>query len=119
MIVLEMHKVENSFDELVSLLPENTYSIIIPKCLDGSEMIQIFLELSKVTIPALASYFVGRKSRATIIWKYHGKVDLEMTAAINNRELSEAELSNYFYLQVEKSEEIDASKEEHSSENLN
>lgn len=111
MIVLEMKNVDNGFDELVRLLPENTYSIMNPKYLDGSEISQIFLELSKVTIPALVSYVIGRKNRATIIWKHHGIVDIEMTATINNREISKMELSDYFYNQVKKIEEIETSKD--------
>ena len=107
MILLEMPLEHNDFEELTKILPSDAYKIIYPMHIDGQAIIQALIDLAKVSIPALVSYFVGRKSLINITWKYNGKVDLEMTAAINKREITEQQLSTYFYSQVEKSKNID------------
>lgn len=107
MILLEAPLENNDFDELTKILPKDAYVIIYPMHIDGQAIIQALIDLAKVSIPALVAYFVGRKSLTNITWKYNGKIDLEMTAAINKKEITEQQLSNYFYSQIEKSKKIE------------
>lgn len=118
-ILLEMPLEDNDFDELTKLLPEDSYTIFYPKHIDGQAIIQALVEVAKVSIPALVTYFAGRKSLVNITWKYNGKIDLEMTAAINKKELTEQRLSDYFYSQVEKSLEFDPNQGEVKNESDN
>ena len=109
----------NDFDELTKLLPEDSYTILYPKHIDGQAIIQVLVEVVKVSIPAMVTYFVGRKSLINITWKYNGKIDLEMTAAVNKRELTEQSLSDYFYSQVDKSLKYDVNQGEEKNESDN
>lgn len=106
MIVLEMPYEDNDFDFFKGVMSDEYYSIIVPKNVDGEAIIQAVIKLTEICVPALVSYFIGRKSLKTVTWKYKGKVDIEMTAAINNKELSEEKLSKYFYSQVEKCKDV-------------
>ena len=118
-MLLEMPLEGNDFEELSRLLPEGSYTQVFPKHFDGQTVIQAIVEFAKISIPALVSYFVGRKSLVNITWKYSGKVDLEMTAAVNKKELTEQELSNYFYSQIEKYSKFNSSQGEAENESDN
>lgn len=115
-IILEMPLEGNDFDELTKLLSEDSYAIFYPKHIDGQAIIQALVEVTKVSIPSLVTYFVGRKSLINITWKYNGKVDLEMTAAVNKKELTEQRLSDYFYSQIDKSLKFDTNQGEEKNE---
>lgn len=109
----------NDFDELTKLLPEDSYVIFYPKHIDGQAIIQALVDVAEVIIPALVTYFVGRKSLINITWKYNGKIDLEMTAAVNQKELTEQRLSDYFYSQIDKSLKFDTDQGEEKNESNN
>lgn len=117
MLLLEMPLENNDFDELKKSLPSDSYTIITPKHIDGQAVIQALIDVAKVSIPALVTYLVGRKSLVKMSWKYNGKVDLEMIAAVNKKELTEQQLSDYFYAQIEKFKSLNNKKENNETDN--
>ena len=117
MLLLEMPLENNDFDELKKVLSNDSYTIIKPKHVDGQAVIQALIDVAKVSVPALVTYLIGRKSLVTMTWKYNGKVDLEMTAAVNKKELTEQKLSDYFYNQIEKSQSLNIKKEDNETNN--
>lgn len=117
MLLLEMPLENNDFDELKKVLSNDSYTIIIPKHIDGQAVIQALIDIAKVSVPALVTYLIGRKSLVNMTWKYNGKVDLEMTAAVNKKELTEQKLSDYFYAQLEKSQSLNIKKENNETDN--
>ena len=110
MILLEIPLEENDFYDLVEKIgPQaSTYcDIIRPNNVDGQLIIQAFVAITSVTIPAIVSYLVGRRSKGTIVAKYKGKVDVELTAEINKNDMSEKWLIDYFKKFIEEVESAD------------
>lgn len=90
---------ENDFDELVEKIGPQASAycdIIRPNNIDGQLIIQAFVGITSVTIPAIVSYLIGRRSKGTIVAKYKGKIDVELTAEINKNDMSEKWLIDYF-----------------------
>ena len=109
MLLFEEPLKENDFDELMEKLgPQaNTYcDIIQPNNVDGQLIIQAFVTIASVTIPAIVSYLVGRKSKGKIVIKYKGKVDVELTAEINKKDISEKWLTDYLKTLIEEAESV-------------
>lgn len=107
----------NDFDELKKALPSDSYTIITPKHIDGQAVIQALIDIAKVSVPALVTYLIGRKSLVNMTWKYNGEIDLEMTAAVNKKELTEQKLSDYFYNQLKKSQSLNIEKDKNETDN--
>lgn len=107
MLLIEIPNEKKDVGVLIESLHDNEYSIVRPKFIDGTEIIQIFVELTKMTIPPLVTYFIGRKAKGNLTLKYNGKVELELTASISKKEVSEHELTTYFLNLVDKIESED------------
>lgn len=92
-IVIEMPLKNNDLSKLIETLPNGSYSVVIPKNFDGAEIIQIFLEVAKITIPALITYLVATRTRHTITIKYSdNKVSAELQTTLSNRMLRKNQL---------------------------
>jgi len=92
-LVLEMPIKDNDFSDLEKALPPDSYKVIIPKYLDGTEVIQFLLDAGKIIIPAAVTYLVATRKRDTIKVTYSDEnIRAEIESTLSNRKLKKSQL---------------------------
>lgn len=72
------------------------YSKIEPKNFDGSEIVQLFIEVAKISIPAISAYLVGKRNSNSITVKYTDeKISAEIKSHLSNKKFNQLQLQNY------------------------
>ena len=91
MLVIEVKKEDsNILEELIK--QEKEVQLVEPSNLDGDSLIQLFLEMSKITAPIIASIIIANKNSNKITIKKNG---VNITMALSKRNFRKAELINY------------------------
>lgn len=95
--------IESQYDEgireLTSALPTESFSIIKPKYLDGSQIVQVIIDLAKVAVPAaigaISTYLATVRSKPTIKIKFSDKngLEAEIEGKLTDEALQKSELS--------------------------
>lgn len=94
MVIIIPRKYYNEED--IKVYPTIKYSIIEPKNFDGTDIVQLFIEVSKVSIPAIAAYLVAKRDSNSITVKYtDGKISAEIKTSLGNKKLNQIQLHNY------------------------
>jgi|GEM_PF-6742650 len=85
-------------EDLSAKLPKESFIIVKPKHFDGSEVIQIFIDIAKVVGPAavtaLSTYLIAAKNSSSVKIKFNvgDKIECEIQGKINDKQLQENEL---------------------------
>lgn len=92
-LVIDLPSRNIEVNELTAILPDRSYSVIEPKNFDGAEIVHIFIDLAKITIPALVTYLIAKRNTNTITIKYNDdKISAEIQSTLNNKTLKETQL---------------------------
>ena len=98
MLLIECYP-DEKVDELIHNLPEESYFCVKPKHLDGALVMQVFIDLAKVIVPAaiaaISSYMVASRSTPTTIkikLSENKKLEIEIQGKINDRTLTDSQL---------------------------
>lgn len=82
---------------LAEKLPVDSFRVIEPKHIDGSQTVQIFIELAKVIVPsaiaAISTYLVASKNKDSVKMKYDdGNIVVEIYGKLNDKKLQDNQL---------------------------
>lgn len=98
-ITMLIESFENDrIEDLSAKLPKESFIIVKPKHFDGSEVIQIFIDIAKVVGPAavtaLSTYLIAAKNSSSVKIKFNvgDKIECEIQGKINDKQLQENEL---------------------------
>ncbi|PJJ30159.1 hypothetical protein [Lacrimispora celerecrescens] len=80
------------FEKISEQIPESCI-IVEPEFFEGSGVIQLFIDLTSIIAPLVAGYFLGVRNSDKIVVKINGRVEIEITAAINKRSMKQVELA--------------------------
>lgn len=88
-------------NDLIENLPAESFWIVKPKHIDGSQVMQVFIELSEVVLPsaisAISAYLVATRNNPTITIKFSDKDKLEVKikGKLNDKKLQGNQLYKY------------------------
>lgn len=98
MLCINSTKNNKELTDLISALPDDSFAIVEPKHIDGSQTIQVIIELAKVVVPsaisAISAYLVAKKSQPTVKISYKPSDGLEgeIQAKLNDKKLDDNQL---------------------------
>ena len=98
MLCINSTKNDKELTDLISALPDDSFAIVEPKHIDGSQTIQVIIELAKVVVPsaisAISAYLVAKKSQPTVKISYKPSDGLEgeIQAKLNDKKLDDNQL---------------------------
>jgi hypothetical protein len=96
MFIIQMPLKGNNLSDLTKMLPNDSYSVVIPKNFDGTEVIQLFIDVTQMVVPSVVTYLIATRKKSSIIVKYNDeKVSAEIQATLNNRMLKKSQLYEY------------------------
>lgn len=97
MLLIECYSNDN-INDLTQKLPVESFFCVTPKHLDGSLVMQVFIDLAKVTVPpaiaAISSYLVASRNNSTIKIKFNdcNKIEAEIQGKLSDKSLIDSQL---------------------------
>ena len=97
MLFIEVPANVSELSLLAEKLPVDSFRVIEPKHIDGSQTVQIFIELAKVIVPsaiaAISTYLVASKNKDSVKMKYDdGNIVVEIYGKLNDKKLQDNQL---------------------------
>lgn len=92
--------VNNDIENLSTKLPKESFLIVKPKHFDGSEIIQLFIDIAKVVGPpavsALCTYLITVRNSSSVKIKFNvdNKIEGEIQGRLNDKQLQGNQLYN-------------------------
>lgn len=92
-LAIEVPLRKKYLSEIKKTFDEGSYTLVIPKNFDGSEVIQLFIEITKYVVPAIITYLIAtRKEESLQIKFYDEKLGFEIEAALSNKKLKKMQI---------------------------
>lgn len=97
MLLIESN-VNDDVSKLTENLPIESFLVVNPKHFDGTQVVQVFIDLAEIVIPsaiaAISTYLVTTRNNPTIKMKfnYENKVEAEIEGKLNDKNLQENEI---------------------------
>lgn len=97
MLLIESN-LNDDISKLTGNLPIESFLVVNPKHFDGTQMVQVFIELAEIVFPsaiaAISTYLVTTRSNPTIKIKfnYENKIEAEIEGKLNDKNLQENEM---------------------------
>lgn len=97
MLLIESNQ-ESEICKLTEILPIQSYLIVKPKHFDGTQIVQVFIDLAEIIVPsaiaAISTYLVTTRndSKFRVKFNYENKIEAELEGKLNDKTLQENEI---------------------------